>query len=337
MEKLKSLREALENYSELLIIPHNDPDPDAIAAAVGLRYLVKKIFNIEGKIRYQGIIGRAENKALVQYLNYPLKRINRKEIRSDTPIALVDTQPGAGNNPLTKNIQAKIVIDHHPWRNASAQVEFADVRPEIGASATIITEYFQAANSQIPPHLATALFYGVQTDTMGLGRGATSEDTAAYFYLQSKIDVKALVQIQRAQVPVSYFYSLNAALEATRVFDELVISYLGNMSYPDLGAEIADLLWRLRGAQWVICMGVYNNELILSVRSRSQRIGAGQLVQHIVGDQGTSGGHGTMAGGQIELHQRDPIQLSEQLIEIALQYVKGDKPMVGKPLIYGDI
>jgi len=333
MEKLESLREALGKYAELLIIPHNDPDPDAIAAAVGLQYLVKEMFHVDARIRYQGIIGRAENKALVRYLNYPLKRISRKEIRLDTPIALVDTQPGAGNNPLTKSMQARIVIDHHPWRDASAQVEFADVRPKIGASATIITEYLQTANLQIPPQIATALFYGLQTDTIGLGRGATPEDIAAYFYLQPKIDVKALVQIQRAQVPVSYFYSLNAALEATRVFDELVISYLGNMSYPDLGAEIADLLWRLRGAQWVICMGVYNNELILSVRSRNQRIGAGKLVQHIVGGQGTSGGHGTMAGGQIELHQRDPIQLSEQLIEIALQYVKGDKSMVGKPLI----
>jgi nanoRNase/pAp phosphatase (c-di-AMP/oligoRNAs hydrolase) len=105
------------------------------------------------------------------------------------------------------------------------------------------------------------------------------------------------------------------------------------MNYPDLGAEIADLLWRLKGAKWVVCMGVFEGEMILSVRSRSQRIGAGNLVQHIVGNLGTSGGHGVMAGGQIELHQQDPIQLSEQLTKIALQYLNGDISLVGKPLI----
>ena len=65
-------------------------------------------------------------------------------------------------------------------------------------------------------------------------------------------------------------------------------------------------------------MGVFDNELILSVRSRSPKIGAGNLVQNIVGDLGTSGGHGTMAGGQIRLDQQDPVQVSEKLIETAL-------------------
>jgi nanoRNase/pAp phosphatase (c-di-AMP/oligoRNAs hydrolase) len=333
MEILNYLREALDGCTDLLIIPHNDPDPDAIAAAIGLRYLVKEMLGIEGRIRYQGIIGRAENKALVRYLNQPLKRLNHKEMRPDTFIALVDTQPGSGNNPVPDSIRVSIVIDHHLWRDTSSQVKFVDVRPEIGASATIITEYLQAAEIVIPPYLATALFYGIQTDTMGLGRGASVEDTSAYFYLQPKIDVKALVEIERAQVPVSYFNSLNTALEATRIFDDLVVSYLGNMRYPDLGAEIADLLWRLRGTKWVICMGVYENEMILSVRSRSQRIGAGNLVRQIVGELGTSGGHGTMAGGQIQLFQQDPIQLSEQLTQIALQYLKENTSLVGKPLI----
>jgi nanoRNase/pAp phosphatase (c-di-AMP/oligoRNAs hydrolase) len=333
MNKFSHLREALGSCTELLITPHNDPDPDAIAAAVGLQYLVKEMFGIESKIRYQGLIGRAENKALVRYLNQPLKRFNLKETFLDVPIALVDTQPGAGNNPLPKGVHARIVIDHHLRKDSLSQVKFVDVRPELGASATIITEYLKAADLPIPTPIATALFYGVQTDTMGLGRGASPEDTAAYFYLQPKIDVEALVQIKRAQVPATYFYSLNAALEATYIYDDLVVSYLGNMSYPDLGAEIADLLWRLKGAKWVVCIGVFENELILSVRSRSQRIGAGILVQHIVGDLGASGGHGTMAGGQIELQHRDPIQLSERLTKIALEYLKGNISLVGKPLI----
>ena len=69
------------------------------------------------------------------------------------------------------------------------------------------------------------------------------------------------------------------------------------LSYPDLAAEMADVLLRLEKAQWVICMGVYQGALILSVRARSQEHTAEKLVQAIVAGEGSVGGHGTIAGG----------------------------------------
>lgn len=334
IEALKKLHEALDGQSQLLILPHNDPDPDAIAAATGLDYLVREKFGIDALVRFSGIIGRAENKALVRYLNYPLEVLDPAEINPDIPIALVDTQPGAGNNPLPENIPARIVIDHHTWRETSSQVPFVDVRPEIGASSTIITEYLQAAGLEIPQLLATALFYGLKTDTMGLGRGVSTHDTAAYFFLQTKVDVEGLFKIERAQVPATYFKSLTSALQNTRLYDhDLLISQLREMSYPDLGAEIADLLLRLQDVKWVICIGVFGRDLILSVRSRSHEVGAGSLVQEIVGDLGTAGGHGTMAGGHIRLKHHDPFLLSDQLTKKALKLIKGNGSYGGIPLI----
>ena len=324
MDKLEQLREVLYGHSQLLIIPHNDPDPDAIASAVGLQYLVAEMFGIKAQIRYRGIIGRAENRALVRYLKHPLHKLKHKKINQDIPLALIDTQPGAGNNPLQENILARIVIDHHTRRDSSSQARFVDIRPEVGASATIITEYLQAANFTIPSFLATALFYGIKTDTLGLGRGAAPDDTAAYFYLQPKVDVEALVQIEHAQVPATYFNSLTAAIQAARLYDDLIVSYIGLMKYPDLGAEISDLLLRLEGAKWVICMGVCKDDFIVSIRSRSRKVGAGILAQNIVGDLGSAGGHGTMAGGQIQLNQKDPYQLSEQCMSsLVNRHVKG--------------
>jgi len=169
---------------------------------------------------------------------------------------------------------------------------------------------------------------------MGLGRNTSPADTAAYLFLQPQVDVDALVQIERAQVSASYFKSLTSAIQAARLFDnDLVVSYLGVMKYPDLGAEIADLFLRLQGIKWVICIGVYENDLILSVRSRSQRIRAGDLARRIIGTKGTAGGHGTMAGGQIRFLQQDPVQLSNQLVKSALQYLKANDALDGKPLI----
>jgi nanoRNase/pAp phosphatase (c-di-AMP/oligoRNAs hydrolase) len=332
-ENLNLLDQAIGDSDRVLILPHNDPDPDAIASAVALRHLLAQRLAVEVNIAYKGIIGRAENKALVRYLGYPLRRLTGSDLRQPLPIALVDTQPGAGNNALPSKSTATIVIDHHPWLEVTAAARFVDVRSNVGATSTILTEYLRASGIEPAPPLATALFYGIKTDTMGLGRGASPTDTDAYFYLQPRIDVDALVEIERAQVPAEYFKSLSASVQAAQVHDGVVISYVGPISYPDLAAEMADILLRLEGTRWVICMGVYQDNLILAVRTRSRRGGAGQLVRAIVGDRGTAGGHGAMAGGQVPMQGEDPEQVARQLGRDALQFLKVPAQTAGKPII----
>jgi nanoRNase/pAp phosphatase (c-di-AMP/oligoRNAs hydrolase) len=331
-ERLELLLNAVGNANHILILPHNDPDPDAIASAVALQYLLGEILQVKGSIAYKGIIGRAENKALVRHLGYPLRSLTDLDLSQSMPVALVDTQPSTGNHALPRLTPATIVIDHHPSREASPAANFVDVRPEVGATSTMLTEYLQTASIEPAAPLATALFYGIKTDTMGLGRGISPTDVAAYFYLQTRVDVEALVQIERAQVPAEYFKSFDAALRAARVYDGAVISYVGAMAYPDLAAEMADLLLRLKGTRWVICMGVHKGNLVLAVRTRKQR-GAGQLVREIVGDQGSAGGHSNMAGGYLPLDGQDPEELALQLRQQALQYLEVPPGTAGKSLI----
>jgi nanoRNase/pAp phosphatase (c-di-AMP/oligoRNAs hydrolase) len=247
-------------------------------------------------------------------------------------VALVDTQPGAGNNALPEHCDLVIVLDHHPLREATARAAFCDVRADVGATSTMLTEYLRRADLAFPPWLATALFYGIKTDTMGLSRGAREADADAYFYLQPLVDIDALVSIERAQVPAQYFQSLVATLQATRVYDALAISYLGWMSYPSLAAEMADLLLRLKGVKWAICMGAHGQELIVSVRT-TQRGGADRLVQEIVRDRGSAGGHGSMAGGQVPLGQQDPASLAQELEWIARAHLRIPADLPGMPLV----
>ncbi|NIR25640.1 MAG: hypothetical protein GWN77_01440, partial [Gammaproteobacteria bacterium] len=129
-EQIEQLFAAISEADSVLILPHNDPDPDAIASAVALRYLLEEKLRVDAQIAYRGFIGRAENKAMVRYLGRPLRRLNKADLRSGRPIALVDTQPGAGNNPLPSQISPAIVIDHHPWCDATYEADFFDVRPE---------------------------------------------------------------------------------------------------------------------------------------------------------------------------------------------------------------
>jgi nanoRNase/pAp phosphatase (c-di-AMP/oligoRNAs hydrolase) len=178
-------------------------------------------------------------------------------------------------------------------------VDSVDVRETVGVTSTILTEYLKSAGLEPTPLLATALFYGIKTDTRGLGSNHTSPaDVAAYSYLQSRIDVDQLAKIEQVQVPVNYFKSFDFALRSARIYSNVVISYLGLMDYPDLTAEIADLLLRLEKSQWVICMGFYEVEMIISVRARSRRSRAIRLIQSIVGENGRCGGHGPLLEGK---------------------------------------
>lgn len=316
-----------------MILTHNDPDPDAIAGAVALRFLLAEKAGVEAQPVYRGIVGRAENRALVRYLDYPLRRLRGTDLRSGAPFALVDTQPGAGNNALPPNVTTVIVVDHHPWREESEGAQFADVRPELGASSTMMTEYLQAAKLVPPAPLATALFYGIQTDTQGLARGVTPADMAAYTFLQPLVDREGLVEIERAQVPADYFKGLVGALRAARVYHYVVISYVGAMARPDLAAEMADLLLRLKGVRWAVCMGVYKDVIVLAVRTLNRNGHAEQLVSRVVGDRGTAGGHGRMAGGHVRLEGADPKAMARQLVKRTLRCLNLPDDTPGERLI----
>jgi nanoRNase/pAp phosphatase (c-di-AMP/oligoRNAs hydrolase) len=329
---LDRLLKAVGDASSVLILTHNDPDPDAIASAVALRHLLTEKLDVEAHMAYRGIVCRAENKALVRYLGNPLRRLTSSDLRQADCIALVDAQPGAGNVPLLPESDVAIVIDHHPPRDDTEAAKFADIRPEVGATSTILTEYLQSAGLKPSPPMATALFYGIKADTMGLIRSTNQADAAAFCYLQSQVDMEALSKIEYVQVPTEYFKSLVLAMQSARVYERVVVAYLDWVDYPDLGAEMADILLRLRGIRWVVCIGAYKDLMMVSVRTRNRR-GAGQLVQEITGNRGTAGGHGTMAGAQIPLRDEDPEQVASQLSRRALQHLKISPEVVGKPLL----
>ena len=213
------------------------------------------------------------------------------------------------------------------------KVGFTDIQPNLGATSTILAGYLRDANLEPPESLATALFYGIKSNTLGLGRNTDPADAAAYHYLQPRINVEALAKIENARVPAHYFKSYDLALRSARIYNGVVISRIGILNYPDLVAEMADLLLRLEESQWVICVGVYEDSLILSVRTRGRENRAEHLVQAIIGNDGMAGGHRTIAGGQIPLAGRKPEPFVSQLISKILQYLGVPPEITGNSLI----
>jgi len=192
-------------------------------------------------------------------------------------------------------------------------------------------QYLESAGIRPGPVLATAMFYGLQTDTLGLARGATLVDEAVYIKLLAWLDRSLLIQVEQAGLPRDDFRALSTGLLAARVFDHSVIAFLGDMTRPDLVAEIADILIRLETARAVLCLGIYQQTLQLSLRTVGAAEDAGHLVQRVVIPHGKAGGHGTMAGGQVPLKGRNVQEIVDHIEQRFLEEMKETGP--GEPLI----
>jgi nanoRNase/pAp phosphatase (c-di-AMP/oligoRNAs hydrolase) len=298
-QRLSALLATAQGAKSALLVTHNDPDPDALGAAVGLGALLERRLGADITIAYRGFVGRAENRAMVQELGIKLVPFCLADCRRYDLIALLDTQPGAGNQPLDDYCWPRLVIDHHPLRPETGHVRFADVRPDGSSTSAIVTNYLRASRLKIEPNVATALFYGIKSDTLGLSRETDEEDTRAYVYLQRHLDREALASIESAAVPRDYFGALDAALHRTYTLDGLVVSRLGAMRYPDMAAEMADFLRRLEHVRIIVAVGHYRDEVIVSLRSPEQGTKLDELVQSVVRSDGSAGGHGYMAAGRV--------------------------------------
>lgn len=304
-DAVSALFEAVKGARSALILTHDDPDPDSIASALALAYLFEERLGLKATLAHGGIIGRAENKAMVRLLSIELSPLAELDLGRYDAVALVDGSVGAGNVSLPSQFTPTVIIDHHSDVSLNvAGVPFSDIRGECGATSTILTGYLRAAGLTPDTRTATALFYGIKADTMGLARAAGEADVEAYLYLVPLSDAKILAQIEHAQVPLAYFDAFERALDRTLIYADVVICNLGSMDWPDLAAEMADFLLRWEGARWIICVGLYEDEVVISVRTNDLEANAGQVVRAVVEGLGTGGGHGLLAGGRVPLDGR---------------------------------
>lgn len=303
--KLADLRKMLEGKAAMLIGLQDNPDPDAFGAAAALRKLANDLAGVHCSLACGGTVGRSENRAMVRYLGLNLHPMAQVDWGRYDVVALVDTQPGQGNNSVPGWIGPDIIIDHHPTRRESRRVPLTDIRSHYGATCTILTEYLRQAQMTPEPALATALLYGIRSDTQDFGRETTQADIEAHRWLYDLANKRMLGVIQRGEVPSEYFRLLAAALNSAHLCGRSVYCDLGEVDNPDMIAEVADLLLRHEDAEWSACWGVHDGRILLSVRTITTDGDADLVVRKIVSRKGTGGGHHTMAGGQIPLPNTD--------------------------------
>ncbi len=297
---LASLLEVVEGAEPLVILPHDNPDPDALASAAALQYLLRQLAEKDSVIGLGGIIGRAENRAMLKYLNISLVPVKELTFSAGVRVVLVDTQPGRSNNSLPAEVRPAAVIDHHPAYGSCEGIPFVDLREDYGATSTILTEYLRDSHVTVESKIATALFYGINAETQDLGREATAADFAASHFLYPYANKRRLGKIENARVPREYFRTFRDAIEGAVIYDNVVMSDLGDVLYPDMVAEVADFLLRLDEVEWALAMGTYKRSLHVSLRTTDRDANAGEVLQKVLGSR-SAGGHDMIAGGKVRI------------------------------------
>jgi nanoRNase/pAp phosphatase (c-di-AMP/oligoRNAs hydrolase) len=331
--RLLRLIDAVRGRRGSLIQVHNNPDPDAIGAAVGMRELYRRYLGISSRIVFGGIVGRAENRAMLRLLGIEILPAAKADYDECDLLTLVDTQPGFGHTPLPTGRVPEVVIDHHTLRTEKPVpgALFDDVGRPVGATSTLVAQLFLRNGVPVPRAVATALMYGIKSDTHDLSEESTEEDREAYQQLFSFGDTNVLAQIENARVPRSYFAIFQRAIEKAHVYDFACVSHLSKIDNPDMIAEMADFLLRCEGLTWTMVTGVYRSTLYFSLRTNAKKAHAGRIARKAVGVMGYAGGHGRMAGGQVPLGEADKSTRDEVIkavTDLFLDAVKAKRTLI---------
>jgi nanoRNase/pAp phosphatase (c-di-AMP/oligoRNAs hydrolase) len=293
-EKLRQLLGLFSKEDRLLIVIN--ADPDAMASAMALKRLLWR--QISGtSISHVNPISRPDNLAMIQLLKLDLQPLGEIDPQRYNRFAVVDSQPS--HHKYFEGLDFDIVIDHHPETGAKAR--FVDIRPEYGATSTIMTQYLRAARIKPSAKLATGLFYGIKTDTRNFERKAIMEDIKAFQFLFDYVNVHMARKIEQAEITLDFLKYYRKALEEMRVRKKCIQVHLGTVTNADVCVTIADFFMKIHDIAWVVVSGVFEEHLVIVVRNDGLRKDAGRLLAKIFGQLGTAGGHKAMARAEIPL------------------------------------
>ena len=311
----------------LIHLQHN-PDPDALASAAALRQLLKRLLGVDTVLAYTGRVGRVENRAMLRLLNIEIRPSYKIDYADHDLLLVVDTHPGAGTCRLPHGAVPDVVVDHHPSKTSWDGVAFPYYDPKFGSTSTMVGALFVDNGIPLDKRIATALTYGIRTDTMDLARSDSPHDERVFEEVYAASDKRVLSQIERARVPQDYFVVLERALRRGQIIDFVVTTFVGQIDHSDVVAEFADLLFRLEGIKWVLVAGNNGPLLYVSLRAlKGKDVVAGDVAREI--SDGHGGGHDTFAAAQIPMPSdgRTPQEFYEEILARFLERVRAKKSL----------
>ena len=331
-ERSQKLLDTLSSDDSLGIVIN--ADPDAMASALALKRLFwRKLRKVE--ILHVNAIDRPDNLAMIRLLDIKQRRIRSMRGRKLTKWAMVDSQPS--HYPPFKNHPFDIIIDHHPI-DPTSRATFLDIREEYGANATIMCEYLKSMKVIPSTRLATALFYGIKTDTANFVRDSLSNDVNAFKYLYKFANMNTIKKIESSELSRHTLDDFRSAIEELVFIDNMAYVNMGEVKNPDTLVIIADFFMKLAETELSIVAGVYDNKLIFILRNAGFRGNAGKTAKKLFEPWGGSaGGHRSAARAEIPLKEIESRignqnNLDKLILEKLMNFKrKNSQPKMGLP------
>ncbi len=295
-QRVQQYQRYFSDADRVLILTHNDPDPDAIASGLALRTLLRRT-------KQTAIIGtlqpvsRPENLRMLKLLEIGVDTVTPEQFTSYEKIALVDVQPHYFGDALR---HVDLVVDHHPETTGYTAM-FKDIRPDFGSTSTILTEHLQAVDIDISERTATAMLYAIKSDTLFFNRHANRADLDAFSYLYPLADASLIRKMEGAEITRERLDYVIKAWQQGRMVEHVFCAFLGEPPREDFIPYVADFYLQLEDVQWTVVSGVVNDQMIVSVRNFGYSRNAGDFVRRWFSDIGSAGGHRTMAKAVVPL------------------------------------
>jgi len=294
--RLAQLHEVTDSAERIALLLQDDPDPDGIASAIALRTVLGRNRATTPLFAF-GETTRAENLAMLRLLDVPIEMTDTETLRGFACVALLDVQPGYFGSRLP---HAHVVIDHHP-RTCAVEADYCDLRSQYGATSTILTEYLEAAGADVSQRLATALLYGIKSDTLMLNRETGPADLRAFMSLYPLTNYNILRRIERPELPLGFADFLARVLPRVRKQNGLLTLHVGAVDREAVIPQLADFCMQFEATEWVVVSGKWQGCVVLSVRNPGYVRSAGDVVRKIFSNLGRAGGHRSMAKAVVPL------------------------------------
>lgn len=293
-EKLRKFYDCFKREDQVLVMIN--ADPDAISSAMAVKRLLwRKTSGVY--ICSISKIKRPDNLTMVEALGVKIMKPDEAGKKHFTKFVIVDSQPE--HNELFQKYDYDVIIDHHPICKASAG--FVDIRPDYGATASIMTEYIKSYGIKPSMTLATGLLIGIKTDTGGFTRHSLEADFKAFRFVYKYASKHLVHRIEHAEIRQGDLKYFQKAIEIRKIVRGRLFAHLGNVSSPDICVIIADFFMRVTKIKWSIVSGIFGEKMVVIFRSDGVRKNCGKLAAEAFGTIGSAGGHKTMARAEIPL------------------------------------
>ena len=177
--------------------------------------------------------------------------------------------------------------------------------------------------------LATALVYGIKTDTLFLERGSNLADLNAFSFLYPFANKAMITRIERPALPLEDLEALGRSLTRLQLDNGVAVIYLGEVKREDVIPQMAEFCLQIEGVEWGVVGGLYENRVVISVRNVGYVKSAGEIMKRLYDDIGSAGGHRAMAKAvvPVERFKEKFGEVSEKAIREAMvpMIVEGDE------------